>query len=81
MTDQPGQRPEERLPVLREPSELAPSTEVVPSTERFTAHPSAHKSGLSPEREPQIARFAHLARLLVLPRIGFRHERADVEHE
>jgi plastocyanin/mono/diheme cytochrome c family protein len=54
MTDQPGQRPEERLPVPRAPSEVVPSTEVAPSTERFTAHPSAHKSGLSPERAAKI---------------------------
>jgi plastocyanin/mono/diheme cytochrome c family protein len=60
MTDQPGQRPEERLPVPRAPSEVAPSSEVAPpsevapSTERFTAHPSAHKSGLSPERAAKI---------------------------
>src|SRR5665811_1934732 len=54
MTDQPGQRPEERLPARREPSEVAPPAEVAPSTDRFTAHPSAHKSGLSPERAAKI---------------------------
>ena len=54
MTDQPGQRPEERLPVPRAPSEVVPSTGVAPSTERFTAHPSAHKAGLSPERAAKI---------------------------
>src|SRR5450756_161507 len=54
MTDQPGQRPEERLPARREPSEVAPPSEVAQSTERFTAHPSAHKSGLSPERAAKI---------------------------
>jgi plastocyanin/mono/diheme cytochrome c family protein len=48
MTDQPGQRPEDRLPVPREPSEVAPTTE------RFTAHPSAHSVGLSPERAAKI---------------------------
>jgi len=48
MTDQPGQRPEERLPVPREPSEVAPPTE------RFTAPLTAHSVGLSPERAAKI---------------------------
>ena len=48
MTDQPGQPPEERLPVPREP------VEVVPAAERFTAHPTAHVVGLSPERAAKI---------------------------
>lgn len=48
MIDQPGQRPEERLPVPRAPSEVD-----VPA-ERFTAPPSAHAVGLSPERAAKI---------------------------
>jgi plastocyanin/mono/diheme cytochrome c family protein len=49
MTDRPDERPEERLPVPREPSEIAVATE-----ERFTAHPTAHQVGLSPERAAKI---------------------------
>jgi plastocyanin/mono/diheme cytochrome c family protein len=48
MTDQPDPRPEERLPAVREPSDVAPPTE------RFTAPPSAHSGGLSPERAAKI---------------------------
>jgi plastocyanin/mono/diheme cytochrome c family protein len=48
MTDPPGERPEERLPARREPSEAAAATE------RFTAGPSAHTVGLSPERAAKI---------------------------
>lgn len=48
MTDPPGPQPEERLPVPREPSDVAPATE------RFTAHPTAHRVGLSPERAAKI---------------------------
>ena len=49
MTDGPDERPEGRLPVPREPAEVAPATE-----ERFTAHPTAHRVGLSPERAAKI---------------------------
>jgi len=47
MTDQPGTSPEQRLPALRPESAPAP-------TERFTAPPSAHRIGLSPERAAKI---------------------------
>ncbi len=50
MTDQqPGQGPEQRLPVPREPAEVAPA-------ERFTAPPQAHTVGLSAERAAKIVR-------------------------
>ncbi len=50
MTDQqPGQGPEQRLPVPREPAEVAPA-------ERFTAPPQAHTIGLSAERAAKIVR-------------------------
>ena len=49
MTDQPGQSPEQRLPVPREPSEVAPA-------ERFTAPPQAHSFGLTSERAAKIVR-------------------------
>jgi plastocyanin/cytochrome c553 len=48
MTDEPGTPPEERLPVPRGPSEVAAPPE------RFTAPPSAHTVGLSPERAAKI---------------------------
>ena len=60
MTDQPGQRPDERLPVPREPDPAVPSEPgaVVPrepaEVDRFTAHPSAHTAGLTPERAAKI---------------------------
>ncbi len=47
-TPPPGTPPEERLPVPRGPSEVA-----APS-ERFTAPPTAHTVGLSPERAAKI---------------------------
>ncbi len=47
MTDQPGQSPEQRLPAPR------PESAPVP-VERFTAPPSAHTVGLSPERAAKI---------------------------
>jgi hypothetical protein len=50
MTDlQPGQEPEDRLPVPRDPVEVTPA-------ERFTAPPQAHALGLSPERAAKIIR-------------------------
>ena len=50
MTDQqPGQGPEQRLPVPREPAEVTPA-------ERFTAPPQAHTIGLSAERAAKIVR-------------------------
>jgi mono/diheme cytochrome c family protein/plastocyanin len=49
MTDQPGQSPEQRLPVPREPSEVTPA-------ERFTAPPQAHSFGLTSERAAKIVR-------------------------
>ena len=60
MTDQPGQRPDERLPVPREPDPAVPPEPgaVVPrepaEVDRFTAHPSAHTAGLTPERAAKI---------------------------
>jgi plastocyanin/cytochrome c553 len=60
MTDQPVQRPDERLPVPREPDPVAPPEPgaVVPrepaEVDRFTAHPSAHTAGLTPERAAKI---------------------------
>ena len=48
MTDQPGQRPEDRLPVSSEPAPVVPRGPA--ATERFTAPPTAHSVGLSPER-------------------------------
>jgi mono/diheme cytochrome c family protein/plastocyanin len=55
MTDQPGPTPEQRLPVPREPAEVAP-------TERFTAPVQAHSVGLSPERAAKIVRQSGNAR-------------------
>ena len=49
MTDQPGQGPEERLPVPREPADVAP-------VERFTAPVQAHSFGLTSERAAKIVR-------------------------
>jgi mono/diheme cytochrome c family protein/plastocyanin len=49
MTDQPGSSPEQRLPVPREPAEVAPA-------ERFSAPPQAHQHGLTPERAAKIVR-------------------------
>jgi plastocyanin/mono/diheme cytochrome c family protein len=50
MTDlQPGQEPEQRLPVPRDPVEVTPA-------ERFTAPPQAHTVGLSAERAAKIIR-------------------------
>jgi plastocyanin len=49
MTDQPGQPPEQRLPVPREPAELEPA-------ERFSAPAQAHSFGLTPERAAKIVR-------------------------
>jgi mono/diheme cytochrome c family protein/plastocyanin len=49
MTDQPGQPPEQRLPVPREPADVAPA-------ERFTAPAQAHSMGLTPERAAKIVR-------------------------
>ena len=68
MTEQPGQRPDERLPVPREPDAVVPPEPgaVVPpepgavvlrepaEVDRFTAHPSAHTAGLTPERAAKI---------------------------
>ena len=60
MTEQPGQRPDERLPVPREPDPVVPPEPgaVVPrepaEVDRFTAHPSAHTAGLTPERAAKI---------------------------
>jgi plastocyanin/cytochrome c553 len=48
MTDEPGTPPEERLPVPRRPSEVAAPPD------RFTAPPTAHAVGLSPERAAKI---------------------------
>ncbi|HEY4945109.1 MAG TPA: cytochrome c, partial [Candidatus Limnocylindrales bacterium] len=52
MTDQPGQRPEDRLPVSSEPAPVVPRGPA--ETERFTAPPTAHSVGLSPERAAKI---------------------------
>ncbi len=49
MTDQPGQGPEQRLPVPREPAEVEPA-------ERFTAPVQAHSIGLTSERAAKIVR-------------------------
>ncbi len=49
MTDQPGQGPEERLPVPREPAEIEPA-------ERFSAPVQAHSFGLTSERAAKIVR-------------------------
>ncbi len=55
MTDQPGQSPEQRLPVPREPAEVEPA-------ERFTAPPQAHAFGLTSERAAKIVRQSANAR-------------------
>ncbi len=55
MTDQPGNPPEQRLPVPREPSEVAP-------TERFSAPVQAHTAGLTSERAAKIVRQSGNAR-------------------
>jgi mono/diheme cytochrome c family protein/plastocyanin len=55
MTDQPGQGPEQRLPVPREPADVTPA-------ERFTAPPQAHAFGLTPERAAKIVRQSSNAR-------------------
>ena len=52
MTDQPGTPPEERLPVPGGGSEVAPREPA--EVDRFTAHPSAHRVELSPERAAKI---------------------------
>jgi mono/diheme cytochrome c family protein/plastocyanin len=52
MTDQPGLPPEERLPVPGGGSEVAPREPA--EVDRFTAHPSAHSVGLTPERAAKI---------------------------
>ena len=60
MTEQPGQRPDERLPVPREPGPAVPPepgavvTREPAEVDRFTAHPSAHTAGLTPERAAKI---------------------------
>jgi plastocyanin/cytochrome c553 len=60
MTEQPGQRPDARLPVPREPDPVVTPEPgaVVPrepaEVDRFTAHPSAHTAGLTPERAAKI---------------------------
>jgi len=55
MTDQPGSEPEQRLPVPRPPSEVAP-------VERFSAPPSIHAESLTPERAATIVRQSASAR-------------------
>ena len=55
MTDQPGSRPDERLPVPRPAAELVPA-------ERFAAPPSAHTFSLTPERAATIVRQSGSAR-------------------
>jgi plastocyanin/mono/diheme cytochrome c family protein len=55
MTDEPGREPEQRLPVPRPPSEVAPA-------ERFSGPPSAHRSDLTPERAARIVRQSSNAR-------------------
>jgi plastocyanin/mono/diheme cytochrome c family protein len=55
MTDQPGESPEQRLPVPREPAEVEPA-------ERFTAPPQAHAFGLTSERAAKIVRQSSNAR-------------------
>jgi plastocyanin/cytochrome c553 len=60
MTEQQGQRPDERLPVPREPGPAVPPepgavvTREPAEVDRFTAHPSAHTAGLTPERAAKI---------------------------
>ena len=49
MSDQPGPGPEQRLPVPREPAEVAPP-------ERFSAAPQVHQHGLTAERAAKIVR-------------------------
>src|SRR5664280_312538 len=55
MTDQPGLRPEQRLPATR------PESGAVP-VERFDAPVSAHAQGLTPERSAKIVRQSASAR-------------------
>lgn len=57
MTDQPGgqHRPEDRLPIQRPPSEVAPA-------DRFSAPPSTHEVSLTPERAAGIVRQSSNAR-------------------
>lgn len=55
MTDTPGREPEERLPAVRPPADVAPA-------ERFTAHPSVRTTELSPERSAQIVQQSSNAR-------------------
>ncbi len=55
MTDQPGQGPEQRLPVPREPAEIEPA-------QRFTAPVQAHSIGLTSERAAKIVRQSGNAR-------------------
>jgi len=59
MTDQPGSEPEQRLPVPRPPSEVAPA-------ERFSAPPSIHSESLTPERAATIVRQSASARWIGL---------------
>jgi len=56
MTDQPGLPPEERLPAPRPPA-VPPAP-----AERFSAPPSAHPAGLTPERSAKIVRQSANAR-------------------
>jgi hypothetical protein len=60
MTDTPGREPEERapeqrLPAVRPPDDLAP-------VERFTSPPSIRKLEFSPERAAQVVRQSANAR-------------------
>ena len=55
MTDQPGDRPEQRLPVRATPVEPVP-------VERLGAPPSVHRAGLTPERAAQVVRQSGSAR-------------------
>ena len=57
MTDQPGgqNRPEERLPIQRPPTEVSPA-------DRFTAPPATHEVSLTPERAAGIVRQSSNAR-------------------
>lgn len=56
MTEPTGQPPEERLPAPRPPA-VPPA-----SADRFTARPSTHKAGLTPERSAKIVRQSANAR-------------------
>jgi mono/diheme cytochrome c family protein/plastocyanin len=55
MTDQPGRKPDERLPARRPPSEPAP-------IERFSSPPQTHKFELTPDRAGRIVRQSGNAR-------------------